>query len=101
MKGELSWLVIFESEFRLKHKPLFWPFVILLEYYRAFLTSGGVIVDVTFDVNGLKKFILISADRLNKEDVGHLIKVSDYLFKIDISLIEKRIWIISIYAIEH
>jgi hypothetical protein len=44
---------------------------------------------------------LISADRLDKEDVGHLIKICNYLFEVDISLIEKSIRIVGIDTIEH
>lgn len=50
MKCKLSWLIIFKSEFRLKHESLFRPFVVLLEHYCAFLTWRVII---SFYVDGL------------------------------------------------
>lgn len=40
---------------------------------------GMVACIIIFEVNSLQKFILISADWLNEENVCHLIKICDYL----------------------
>ena len=83
----------------MEHKPLFRSLVVFFEYKCVFLIWWNA--HASLDINGLKKLILISADRLNKENVGDLIKICDYLFEVDISLIEKSIWVVSIDSIEH
>lgn len=103
MQCKLCWFIILQSEFRLKHKPALWFLMIFLIYdiILLILLNCTVACTIIFEIDCLQKFILISANGLNEENICDLIKISDYLLEIDISLVEKGIWIERIDAIKH